>query len=184
MGSNPGLAIFFLFFSPKWDKKWVLAWLSFGECTARVKLELTDFSGFDDPTNGIFQKCTSSYFRHPNWKFALGAGLRALNALTYLMLQGREGTASLILMYYRCHTPQTSNLLQCSGCCHCQPSKKIGSKTEASQIATTAPKHSIGDKKRSWRLGDIVNSQPKPMCLCFDSGFKAFLMSHVYLILF
>ena len=98
------------------------------------------------------------------------------------MLQGREGTASLILMYYRCHTPQTSNLLQCSGCCHCQPSKKIGSKTEASQIATTAPNHSIGDKKRSWRLGDIVNSQPKPMCLCFDSGFKAFLMSHVYLI--
>ena len=139
-------------------------------------------SGFDDPTNGIFQKCTSSYFRHPNWKFALGAGLRALNALTYLSLQGREGEASLILMYYRSHTPQTSNLLQCSGCCHCQPSKKIGSKTEASQIATTAPNHSIGDKKRSWRLGDIVNSQPKPMCLCFDSGFKAFLMSHVYLI--
>ena len=84
-------------------------------------------------------------------------------------------------MYYRCHTPQTSNLLQCSGCCHCQPSKKIGSKTEASQIATTAPNHSIGDKKRSWRLGDIVNSQPKPMCLCFDSGFKAFLILYVHL---
>ena len=124
----------------------------------------------------------SSYFRHPNWKFALGAGLRALNALTYLRLQGREGAASLILMYYRSHTPQTASLLQCSGCCHCQPSKKIGSKTEASQIATTAPNHSIGDKKRSWRLGDIVNSQAKPMCLCFDSGFKAFLMSLVYLI--
>ena len=43
-GLNPGLAIFFLFFSPKCDKKWVLAWLSFGECTARVKLELNDFS--------------------------------------------------------------------------------------------------------------------------------------------
>ena len=26
-----------------WDKKWVLACQSFGECTARVKLELTDF---------------------------------------------------------------------------------------------------------------------------------------------
>ena len=25
-----------------WDKNWVLAWLSFGECTVRVKLELTD----------------------------------------------------------------------------------------------------------------------------------------------
>ena len=44
MGSNPDLAIFFLFFPPKWDKKWVLACQSFGECTARVKLELTDFS--------------------------------------------------------------------------------------------------------------------------------------------
>ena len=30
-----------------WDKKWVLAWLSFGECTARVKLELTDFSEYE-----------------------------------------------------------------------------------------------------------------------------------------
>ena len=28
-GSYLGLAIFFLLFSPKWDKKWVLAWLSF-----------------------------------------------------------------------------------------------------------------------------------------------------------
>ena len=44
MGSNPGLAIFFLFFPKKWDKKWVLACQSFGECTARVKLELTDFN--------------------------------------------------------------------------------------------------------------------------------------------
>ena len=44
MGSNPGLAIFFLSFSPKWDKKWILACQSFGECTARVKLELTDFN--------------------------------------------------------------------------------------------------------------------------------------------
>ena len=44
MGSNLGLAIFFSFFSPKWDKKWVLACQSFGECTARVKLELTDFN--------------------------------------------------------------------------------------------------------------------------------------------
>ena len=35
--------IFSLFF-PKWDKKWVLACPNFGECTARVKLELTDFS--------------------------------------------------------------------------------------------------------------------------------------------
>ena len=35
MGSNPGLAIFFLL--------WVLACPNFGECTARVKLELTDF---------------------------------------------------------------------------------------------------------------------------------------------
>ena len=35
--------IFSLFFSPKWEKKWVLASLSFGECTARVKLKLTDF---------------------------------------------------------------------------------------------------------------------------------------------
>ena len=33
MGSNPGLAIFFLFFSQKWDKKWVLACQSFGEQT-------------------------------------------------------------------------------------------------------------------------------------------------------
>ena len=41
VGSNLGLAIFFLFFS---DKKWVLAWLSFGECTDRVKLELSNFS--------------------------------------------------------------------------------------------------------------------------------------------
>ena len=44
MGSNPGLAMFFLFFSPKWDKKWVFACQSFDVCTARVKLELTDFS--------------------------------------------------------------------------------------------------------------------------------------------
>ena len=44
MGSNRSLAGFFYFFSPKWDKKWVLACQSFGECTARVKLELTDFS--------------------------------------------------------------------------------------------------------------------------------------------
>ena len=27
-----------------WDKKWVAACPNFGECTARVKLELTDFS--------------------------------------------------------------------------------------------------------------------------------------------
>ena len=27
-----------------WDKKWVLACQSIGECTARVKLELTDFT--------------------------------------------------------------------------------------------------------------------------------------------
>ena len=27
----------------KWDKKWVLDIQSFGECAARVKLELTDF---------------------------------------------------------------------------------------------------------------------------------------------
>ena len=27
-----------------WDKKWFLACQSFGECTARVKLELTDFN--------------------------------------------------------------------------------------------------------------------------------------------
>ena len=46
MGSNPGLAIFFLFFPPKWDKKWVLVCPNFGECTARVKLELTDFNVF------------------------------------------------------------------------------------------------------------------------------------------
>ena len=43
MALNPGLAIFFLFFPPKWDKKWVLACQSFGDCAARVKLELTDF---------------------------------------------------------------------------------------------------------------------------------------------
>ena len=30
-----------------WDKKWVLACQSFGECPARVKLELTDFSTKD-----------------------------------------------------------------------------------------------------------------------------------------
>ena len=42
MGSNFGLAIFFLFFSPKWEKKGVLACPNFSECTARVKLELTD----------------------------------------------------------------------------------------------------------------------------------------------
>ena len=37
--------MFFSLFSPKWDKKWVLACQSFGVCTARVKLELTDFKG-------------------------------------------------------------------------------------------------------------------------------------------
>ena len=31
-----------------WDKKWVLACPNFGECTARVKLELTDFTTFDE----------------------------------------------------------------------------------------------------------------------------------------
>ena len=56
-------------------------------------------SGFDDPTDGIFQKCTRLYFRHPNWKFALGAGLRALNALTYLRLQGREEQTREHLLY-------------------------------------------------------------------------------------
>ena len=39
-----------------WDKKWVLAWLSLSECTARVKLELTDFKWEDgkpvDKTDG------------------------------------------------------------------------------------------------------------------------------------
>ena len=44
VGSNSGLAIFFLFFPPKMRKKWVLAYPNFSECTARVKLELTDFS--------------------------------------------------------------------------------------------------------------------------------------------
>ena len=43
MGSNPSLAILFLFFSSRWRKKWALACPNFGECTARVKLELTDF---------------------------------------------------------------------------------------------------------------------------------------------
>ena len=33
-----------LFFFLKWDKKWVLAWQNFGERTARVKLEITDFN--------------------------------------------------------------------------------------------------------------------------------------------
>ena len=52
MGSNPGPAIFFyLFLSKKWDKKWVLACPSFGECTARVKLDLTDFKKCDDLEN-------------------------------------------------------------------------------------------------------------------------------------
>ena len=37
------LANLFMILTLWWDKKWVLAWLSFGECTARVKLELTDF---------------------------------------------------------------------------------------------------------------------------------------------
>ena len=39
VGSNPGLAIFFLFFSPNMS----LACPNFRERTARVKLELTDF---------------------------------------------------------------------------------------------------------------------------------------------
>ena len=57
MGSNPGLAIFFLSFFTKMRQK-VTTWhvkvlvshgllyikKSMGECTARVKLELTDFS--------------------------------------------------------------------------------------------------------------------------------------------
>ena len=43
MGSNPGLAIFFLFFYPTRGKKWVLAGPNFRERTTRVKLELTDF---------------------------------------------------------------------------------------------------------------------------------------------
>ena len=43
MGSNLGKAKFFLFF-PLNEKKWDLACPNFDECTARVKLELTDFS--------------------------------------------------------------------------------------------------------------------------------------------
>ena len=39
-----------------WDKKWVLACQSFGECTARVKLELTDF--------GILIKTKSCHKQH------------------------------------------------------------------------------------------------------------------------
>ena len=39
---NPAV-IFFYFFSPTWDKKWVLACPNFRERTVRVKLELTDF---------------------------------------------------------------------------------------------------------------------------------------------
>ena len=34
---------FILFISTTWDKKWVLACPNFGERTARVKLEWTDF---------------------------------------------------------------------------------------------------------------------------------------------
>ena len=33
-------------FAHVWDNKWVLAWLSFDECIARAKLELTDFISF------------------------------------------------------------------------------------------------------------------------------------------
>ena len=36
----------------RWDKKkWVLVCPSFGECTARVKLDLTDFKKCDDLEN-------------------------------------------------------------------------------------------------------------------------------------
>ena len=42
---NPSLASIFYFFlsmfSPKWDKKWVLACQNFGVRTVRVKLEFT-----------------------------------------------------------------------------------------------------------------------------------------------
>ena len=46
MGSNPGLAIFFLFSPPKMRQKVSLGLLKFGVDTARVRLELTDFSDF------------------------------------------------------------------------------------------------------------------------------------------
>ena len=43
-GSNPGLAMSFsIFFYPKWDKKWVFAWISFSECTTRIILGLSSF---------------------------------------------------------------------------------------------------------------------------------------------
>ena len=46
----------FSLFSPKSDKKWVLACQSFGECTARVKLELTDFGWLRSPSLSALQK--------------------------------------------------------------------------------------------------------------------------------
>ena len=47
MGANPNVAIFFLFFFYQNETKgesWPVRVLTFGECTARVKLESTDFS--------------------------------------------------------------------------------------------------------------------------------------------
>ena len=74
VGSNHGLAIFFLFFSPIWDKKWVLAWSSFGECTAREKLDLTDFNTYQKRKvkfwTNLLQKyieLKSNFKVHFNW---------------------------------------------------------------------------------------------------------------------
>ena len=59
MGSDPGLSFFVPFFSSKWDKKWVLACQSFGECTTRVKLELTDFNNFEGKMQSLWCKASS-----------------------------------------------------------------------------------------------------------------------------
>ena len=67
----------FSLFSPTWDKKWDLACPNFGECTARGKLELTDFRTLFHGLNGY----PNSYFKEKILTFrtlcAIGARVPA-----------------------------------------------------------------------------------------------------------